>query len=101
MADAALEGIAQRKDQEPEEAEAEEIALEDEKYLSAATLARLKELSFEEEGQESAEPAAGADAAPDAEPAAEPVEAEEATAEQPEEETKTPAEAEVEAESSD
>jgi small subunit ribosomal protein S2 len=94
MADAALEGVAQRKDQEPEEVEADEIALEDEKYLSAATLARLKELSFEEEGQESAEPAADADAAPDAEPAAEPVEAEGETAEQPEQETKAPAEAE-------
>jgi small subunit ribosomal protein S2 len=101
MADAVLEGIAQRKDQEPEEAETEEIALEDEKYLSAATLARLKELSFEEEGQESAELAVDADAAPDAEPAAEAVEAEEETAEQPEEETEAPAEVNVEAESLD
>jgi small subunit ribosomal protein S2 len=56
MADAALEGMAQRKAYEPEEAEVEEIAIEDEKYLSAATLARLKELSFE--GEEGAEPVA-------------------------------------------
>jgi small subunit ribosomal protein S2 len=97
MADAALEGIAQRKDQEPEEAEAEEIALEDEKYLSAATLARLKELSFEEEAQEGAE----AEAEPDAAPAAEQVEAQ-ATTEQPEEETEAPSEVEdTEPESTD
>jgi small subunit ribosomal protein S2 len=54
MADGVLEGMAQRKAYEPEEAEVEEIAIEDEKYLSAATLARLKELSFEEEEAESA-----------------------------------------------
>jgi small subunit ribosomal protein S2 len=52
MADGVLEGMAQRKAYEPEEAEVEEIAIEDEKYLSAATLARLKELSFEEEEEE-------------------------------------------------
>jgi small subunit ribosomal protein S2 len=56
MADGVLEGMAQRKAYEPEEAEVEEIAIEDEKYLSAATLARLKELSFEgEEGEEGEE----------------------------------------------
>ena len=51
IADAVLEGIAQRKAYEPTEAlEGEEITVGDEKYLSAATLARLKELTFE--GQE-------------------------------------------------
>jgi small subunit ribosomal protein S2 len=51
IADAALEGIAQRKTYEAEEIE--EVSIEDEKYLSAATLARLKELTFEEgEGAE-------------------------------------------------
>jgi small subunit ribosomal protein S2 len=51
IADAALEGIAQRKTYEAEEVE--EVSIEDEKYLSAATLARLKELTFEEgEGAE-------------------------------------------------
>ena len=49
MADAVLEGIAQRKTYEPEALEIEEIGIEDDKYLSAATLARLKELSFEGE----------------------------------------------------
>ncbi|MEA3341488.1 MAG: 30S ribosomal protein S2 [Chloroflexota bacterium] len=59
MADAVLEGIAQRKGQEPEAAEVEEIGIEDEKYLSAATLARLKELTFEEDkGKAKAEPTA-------------------------------------------
>lgn len=48
MADAVLEGIAKRKGQEPEAFPVEEMGIEDEKYLSAATLARLKELSFEE-----------------------------------------------------
>jgi small subunit ribosomal protein S2 len=50
LADGAVEGLAQRKVQEPEGIEVEEIGVEDERYLSAATLARLKELSFEEEG---------------------------------------------------
>jgi small subunit ribosomal protein S2 len=51
IADAALEGIAQRKTYEAEEVA--EVSIEDEKYLSAATLARLKELTFEEgEGAE-------------------------------------------------
>jgi small subunit ribosomal protein S2 len=64
MADGVLEGMAQRKAYEPEEAEVEEIAIEDEKYLSAATLARLKELSFEEEEEaELAEEAALAEEA--------------------------------------
>ena len=49
MADAALEGLAQRKAAEPEAIEVEEILSEDEKYLSAATIARLRELTFEEE----------------------------------------------------
>jgi small subunit ribosomal protein S2 len=52
IADGVLEGMAQRKAYEPEEAEVEEISIEDEKYLSAATLARLKELSFEEDEDE-------------------------------------------------
>ncbi len=54
IADAVLEGLALRKAYEPEEIVTEEATLEDEKYLSAATLARLKELSFEEEGRPSA-----------------------------------------------
>jgi small subunit ribosomal protein S2 len=49
MADAVLEGLAQRKDREPEAIEVEEILTEDEKYLSAATIARLRELTFEDE----------------------------------------------------
>lgn len=49
MADAALEGVAQRKAHEPEAIDVEEILTEDEKYLSAATIARLRELTFEEE----------------------------------------------------
>jgi len=49
IADAALEGIAQRKAQEPEALATEELEVEDERYLSAATLARLKELTFDEE----------------------------------------------------
>ncbi len=54
IADAVLEGIAQRKVYEPEPLE-EEIGVEDERYLSAATLARLKELTFEEETEVEAE----------------------------------------------
>jgi small subunit ribosomal protein S2 len=54
IADAALEGLAQQKAYEEEiMPEIEELSVEDEKYLSAATLARLKELSFE--GKEEAE----------------------------------------------
>lgn len=55
IADAVLEGIARRKAYEEEEELAlgvEELELEDEKYLSAATLARLKELSGREEEEE-------------------------------------------------
>ena len=56
IADAVLRGLAQRKAYEAEEEmpEVEELELEDEKYLSAATLARLKELSSKEatEGEE-------------------------------------------------
>ena len=61
IADAVIEGVAQRKSLEPEGPEIEEMTLEDEKYLSAATLARLKELSFDEEkaAQAAAEDAAG------------------------------------------
>ena len=66
MADAVLEGIAQRKGQEPEAVEIKELGIEDEKYLSAATLARLKELTFEEDG---------ATLAVEEAPAGEPVEA--------------------------
>jgi small subunit ribosomal protein S2 len=66
MADAVLEGMAQRKAYEPEEAEVEEIAIEDEKYLSAATLARLKELSFEEEAMEAASEEGEEESAPEA-----------------------------------
>ena len=59
MADAVLDGMAMRKAavEEPEDALVEEFAVEDEKYLSAATLARLKELSFEDDasGSETAE----------------------------------------------
>jgi small subunit ribosomal protein S2 len=53
IADAALEGLARRKAYEVEEEmpEVEELELEDEKYLSAATLARLKELSAREAGE--------------------------------------------------
>jgi small subunit ribosomal protein S2 len=56
IADAVLRGIAQRKAYEAEEEmpEVEELELEDEKYLSAATLARLKELSAQE-GEEQEE----------------------------------------------
>jgi small subunit ribosomal protein S2 len=55
IADAVLEGMAQRKAYEPEALEVEEISVEDEKYLSAATLARLKELTFEGEEKEEGE----------------------------------------------
>ena len=58
IANAVLRGIAQRKAYEAEEEmpEVEELELEDEKYLSAATLARLKELSTQEGDEEEAEP---------------------------------------------
>jgi small subunit ribosomal protein S2 len=78
IADAVLEGMAQRKAYEPEVFEGEEVSIEDEKYLSAATLARLKELTFKEERGEEEE---------EAEPVVEMVEAEESgeSAEEPEE----------------
>lgn len=49
MADAVLEGLALRKEVAPEE---EEVYAEDEKYLSAETLARLRRIQFEDEGDE-------------------------------------------------
>jgi small subunit ribosomal protein S2 len=54
IANAVLRGIAQRKayEEEVEMPEVEELELEDEKYLSAATLARLKELSAKEKGEQ-------------------------------------------------
>jgi len=56
LADAASEGLAQRKAYEEEVVEIEEVAAaEDEKYLSAATLARLRELSFDEQAEPAAE----------------------------------------------
>jgi small subunit ribosomal protein S2 len=57
IANAVLRGIAQRKAYEEEEEmpEVEELELEDEKYLSAATLARLKELSAQDGGEEEEE----------------------------------------------
>jgi small subunit ribosomal protein S2 len=64
MADAALEGLAQRKAVEPEALEVEEILSEDEKYLSAATIARLRELTFEEEPAAPVAPAPAATSAP-------------------------------------
>jgi len=45
IADAALEGLALRKELAPEE----EIYAEDEKYLSAETLARLRQIQFDDE----------------------------------------------------
>ncbi|MGD2147435.1 MAG: 30S ribosomal protein S2 [Anaerolineae bacterium] len=56
ISDAVLEGIAQRKAyQEQEEmVDVEDIDLEDEKYLSAATLARLRELSSRDSGEDQA-----------------------------------------------
>ena len=67
VANAVLEGIAQRKAFEPEEVlDGGEISIEDEKYLSAATLARLKELTFEDQAAEAqeAESAEAVEAAP-------------------------------------
>ena len=83
IADAVLEGLAQRKAYEEEALEVEEISVEDEKYLSAATLARLKELTFEEQAGEEAEPVA------EAEQTEEPVEE---TAEEPGEPADQPGE---------
>ncbi len=72
MADAALRGIARRKAYEAEEEmpDVEVLELEDEKYLSAATLARLKELSAhesEEEEEPAEEPEAAQETAADSE----------------------------------
>ena len=50
MADAVLEGLALRKETAPEE---EEIFAEDEKYLSAETLARLRRIQFEDDDADS------------------------------------------------
>jgi small subunit ribosomal protein S2 len=84
VADAVLEGIAQRKVYEAEALEVEEVGVEDEKYLSAATLARLKELTFEGEG-EGAEPAVDVMRAEElGEPAGEPGELVGEVAEEPE-----------------
>lgn len=59
IADAVLRGVARRKAYEADEEmpEVEDLELEDERYLSAATLARLKELSAQEreEGAEDAD----------------------------------------------
>jgi small subunit ribosomal protein S2 len=57
MADAVLDGLALRKtvDEEYEEEEAGDFGAEDEKYLSAATLARLRELNFDEEDEDEEE----------------------------------------------
>ncbi len=52
MADAVLEGLALRKEMAPEE---EEIFAEDEKYLSAETLARLRRIQFEDDAVDSDE----------------------------------------------
>jgi small subunit ribosomal protein S2 len=49
IADAALEGLALRKELAPEE---EEVYAEDEKYLSAETLARLRRIQFEDEDED-------------------------------------------------
>jgi len=83
IADAVLEGLAQRKAYEEEALEVEEISIEDEKYLSAATLARLKELTFEEQAGEEAEPVAEVEQAE---------ESVEETAEEPDEPTDQPGE---------
>ena len=48
IADAALEGLALRKERAPEE----EIYAEDEKYLSAETLARLRQIQFDDDEDE-------------------------------------------------
>lgn len=56
IADAALEGLALRKEMAPEE---EEVYAEDEKYLSAETLARLRRIQFEDGEGEGDEVVAG------------------------------------------
>jgi small subunit ribosomal protein S2 len=52
IADAVLEGLALRKEAEPVE---EEVYAEDEKYLSAETLARLRRIQFEDDEEEEEE----------------------------------------------
>jgi small subunit ribosomal protein S2 len=94
MADAVLDGIALQKSYEEEQAAPEEALEEDEKYLSAATLERLKELSFEEEQE--AEQGEGGFVAPEAEAAEEeeePAPAEAPAAEEEPEEAKETEEA--------
>lgn len=88
IADAALEGIALRKVEMPELAEVEVLSEEDEKYLSAATIARLKELTFGEAGEAEAE----AEAEMEPEPEAAAAEAEPAASEVVPEEVAEPAE---------
>jgi len=97
IADAVLEGIALRKVEEPELAEVEMFTEEDEKYLSAATIARLRELSFAEEEEEgkAEEVVEGAEVAPAAE-VAEGVEPEAEAPEVEEGEEKADAAVEVE-----
>jgi small subunit ribosomal protein S2 len=51
IADAALEGLALRKERAPEE----EVYAEDEKYLSAETLARLRQIQFDDDKEEEEE----------------------------------------------
>jgi small subunit ribosomal protein S2 len=90
IADAVLEGIAQRKAYEPEALEGEQVGIEDEKYLSAATLARLKELTFKGEGEgEGSEPVVGT---VQAEAPSEPVEAPSEPVEAPSEAVEAPSE---------
>jgi small subunit ribosomal protein S2 len=57
IANAVLRGLAQRKAYQADEEmpDVEDLELEDEKYLSAATLARLKELSAKERSQDEGE----------------------------------------------
>jgi len=54
IADMVLEGLALRKAYAPEAAEVTAVSAEDDKYLSPATLARLRQLRFEEEPPETA-----------------------------------------------
>jgi len=99
MADAALEGLALRKAHEPEEQveAAEALTEEDEKYLSPATLARLRELRFEEEQEESEAAELPEEEPQGAEEEAEPAEGE-AESEEEQAEAESAPEDEVEAE---
>ncbi|MCJ7548187.1 MAG: 30S ribosomal protein S2 [Anaerolineae bacterium] len=58
MADAVLEGLALRKEMAPEE---EEVFAEDERYLSAETLARLRRIQFEDDDADKDTEDVGAD----------------------------------------